>query len=183
MLFLEEFEENVEPAGEALDQNGFDLLSYAVDLYNDAEYEYRGRADSVASAYDEMVEKIGEDEYFRTGFLGDQLAACLREDGSVEDVLGGMMSVAVYLDEPVVEREWGKEPGFFTSIEYFPGTAYKSKEYGGHFYVQNMMVRHPYTKEDGLERLNKITEILEAEGFNVDMRDCFDFEGDPENWA
>jgi len=182
MLFLEEFEETVEPAGEALDQNGFDLLAYAVDLYNDGRYEHRGSGDTVAVAYHEMIEKVS-DKYYKTGFSGANLAKCLEENGSVEDILGGMISVAVYLDEPWVERKWGEEPSFFTSIEYFPAAAYSSKEYdGGHFSVENVMVRYPNTEEDGLERLRKITDILEDEGFNVEMKGCNGVEGDPEDW-
>jgi hypothetical protein len=162
--FEESFTKNMRKAGEALEENGYDIVDYhAFVREHDSGIQHANHADSPDQALEATLDEISGAE-IAVNIDGADLAEMARGQGDLSQALYQTVNGGISTSEPTVTREeWtGEQPAFGTIIHYTP------QPEDDYFTVGTSETIHPYTMEDAQDRVNDIKQILEEAGFNTE---------------
>lgn len=162
--FEESFTENMEKAGKALEENGYEVIDYhAFIREHDSGIQYANHADNPEQALNDTLDEISGEE-IAINIDGADLAEMARGQGDLSQALYQTVNGGISTNEPTVTKEeWtGDALAFGTIIHYTP------QDSDDYFTVGTSETMPPYTMEDAQDRVNDIRQLLENAGLETE---------------
>lgn len=161
--FRKNFEEILGNAGEALQQNGYDIQNYKTFVRDRNGNHHFNFADNPEEALDQTLEETsGEQLYISVN--GYEINDIVNNELDPAKLIYRNVRGAIDLDEPTTQPEWANEPipAFGTTISYIPEFP------DDYFEIGTAETQPPYTRQDAEEQVEDIIEILDENGFTAE---------------
>ncbi len=158
--FKNQFSANLRAAGNALEENNYEVDSYNARFKDASEKRLYYRGDwtpEPSTAFDSLINKLAERKHLKLEIpTSDILNNSPEDDLTTQHPLRNIEG-EISLDEPEVEVNDMTLPAFSLHIDYYqhPEPQYK---------VHASDINPPYTLRDGLEETESITQILQQQG-------------------
>lgn len=163
--FRSKYEDALMTAGQALENNGYDLTYYgAIVGLNTAGEAYSNFDSAPLAALEATIDDLEAAERgLSINLSGNEFAEVINGEHNPESLFTRNVIGAAEVDEPHFRLGGEKFPAFGTTIYYIPEFP------DDHFEIGTAQTQRPYTLEDAEERVNDIVETLEGAGFETEI--------------
>ena len=164
--FRNKFEEALKTAGEALENNGYNIKKYQAFIRDQNGNRQFNTANNPIEALDQTLEEIRNEGYLFIGVKGDEISDVINDKLDPAKLIYRNVCGAIELDEPTTQHEWANEPipAFGTTVSYIPDFP------DDYFEVGTAETQPPYTRQDAEERVEDIIEVLGENRFTAEVR-------------
>lgn len=169
--FASRFSENLRTGAEALEEAGYDVLSYQAQVEDRNGLVVANAAETPQEALTATLDEVQDEEQLFFYVSGDELAEAIQKEQDVESLIYRNMRGVLHVDEPVTNQIQGQDgpidveepyPAFGLDVRYTP-------EFPDDYWrVQTSETHPPFTEEDAHEQVDGIIDALEGDGFEVE---------------
>lgn len=162
--FRDRFEEVLKNAGEALENNGYNIQKYQAFVGDRNGNHHFNYADKPLAALDQTLEETRNGEQMFIPVNGDEIADAVNNELDPANLIYRNVRGGIDLEEPSTKPEWAEEPmpAFGTSVSYIPDFP------DDYFEVGTAETQPPYTRQDAEERVEDIITVLDGNGFETE---------------
>lgn len=161
--FVDDFINQVETGGKALEDAGYDVLGYQGEILSDGS-GVREFGDTPEEALNKTLSELDSDKHLSFHFTGDELFDAIQENRDPGSLIYRNLKGVVEIDEPRTQPDWADEPvlAFGTLVRYVP------EHPNDHWEVCTMETQPPYTREDAHEHAEDLITALEEYGLEAE---------------
>ncbi|KAB7514612.1 hypothetical protein DM867_05695 [Halosegnis rubeus] len=162
--FRNKFEEALTTAGEALENNGYNIQKYQSFVQDRNGKHNFNYANNPLAALDQTLEETRDGEKLYIAVDGDEISDIINNELDPAKLIYRNICGGIDLDEPATQPEWANEPipAFGTTVSYIPDFP------DDYFEVGTAETQPPYTRQDAEERVEGIIEVLGENGFTAE---------------
>lgn len=150
------FADKLEKAGEALENNGYNVEGYKskVLVRNRKTKRYMANGNSPTESFENLMDEI-QGEELEIPIQGEEMEASLRSGEPPISIIYNRVRGSIDIEDPITDTDW---PAFGTRITYHPEFP------DDYFKIGTADTMGSYTIEDARQRVNDIIQTLEEVG-------------------